>query len=122
VLVLPSRHDSFGRVVVEAMATGLPVLLSEHVGAKEVVEEGETGWVVPAEDETALSERMRWCIDHSKAVAEMGAAAADAAQAYSWEVYHQRVREVLREVVNQEQQAQQRNEKRGDNTSLSTSV
>jgi hypothetical protein len=66
--------------------------------------------------------QMRWCIDHPKAVAEMGTTAAEAAQAYSWEVYHQRVREVLREVVNQEQQAQQRNEKRGDNTSLSTSV
>ncbi|PSO44667.1 hypothetical protein BRC21_01015, partial [Candidatus Saccharibacteria bacterium SW_7_54_9] len=37
VLVLPSRFDSFGRVVVEAMAAGLPALVSEHVGAKQVL-------------------------------------------------------------------------------------
>ena len=98
-LVLPSRHDSFGRVVVEAMATGLPVLLSEHVGAKAAVEDGDTGWVVPAEDAEALAERMAWCVRHPEAVAEKAPAAAQAAQAYSWAAYHERVVDVLRKAV-----------------------
>ena len=99
VLVLPSRHDSFGRVVVEAMATGLPVLLSEHVGAKEVVTEGETGWVVPAEDVDALASRMRWCIDHPNQVRALHDACVDTAQDYSWAAYRERVTAVLASVV-----------------------
>jgi glycosyltransferase involved in cell wall biosynthesis len=99
-LVLPSRHDSFGRVVVEAMATGLPVLVSEHVGAKELVKEGETGWVVPAEDVPALTRLMRRCMDHQEQLQEMSMAAAETARRYSWEEYHERVSTVLANVVN----------------------
>src|SRR5205814_1052996 len=54
-LVLPSRFDSFPMVVIEAMATGLPVIVSEQVGAKEAVEEGRHGWVVPVGDVEALA-------------------------------------------------------------------
>jgi len=99
VLVLPSRHDSFGRVVVEAMATGLPVLLSEHVGAKEVITEGETGWVVPAEDVNALADRMRWCVEHPEQVRAMRDACVDTARDYSWAAYRERVTGVLASVV-----------------------
>lgn len=98
VLVLPSRHDSFGRVVVEAMATGLPVLVSEHVGAKEVVTQGETGWVVPAENMDALANRMRWCIEHPEQVHAMRSACVEKARDYSWAAYRERVTEVLASV------------------------
>lgn len=98
-LVLPSRFDSFGRVVVEAMATGLPVLLSEHVGAKEVVTEGETGWVVPAEDVEALADQMQWCIKHPQRVRDMRDAAIKTAQNYSWAAYRERVTNVIASVI-----------------------
>ncbi|PQJ35062.1 hypothetical protein BSZ35_11070 [Salinibacter sp. 10B] len=100
VLVLPSRFDSFGRVVVEGMATGLPALVSEHVGAKEVVTNGESGWVLPAEDVEALANRMRWCVEHPEAVADMREAAVAAAKDYTWDAYRRRVVRHLVEVVN----------------------
>ncbi|MCS3672807.1 glycosyltransferase involved in cell wall biosynthesis [Salinibacter ruber] len=99
VLVLPSRHDSFGRTVVEGMATGLPALVSTHVGAKEAITEGETGWVVPAGDADALAERMRWCADHPARVTDMQAAAVEAAQHYTWTAYRERVTSVLGDVI-----------------------
>ena len=111
VLVLPSRHDSFGRVVVEALATGLPVLLSEHVGAKEAITEGETGWGVPAEDVEALIAQMRWCIEHPEQVHGMRSACVDTAQDYSWTAYRERVTEVLASVAEVDSVPSAHNEK-----------
>lgn len=43
---LPSRFDTFGLTVLEAMAASLPVIVSAHVGAKDVVRQGRNGFVV----------------------------------------------------------------------------
>ena len=58
-LVLPSRSESWGLVVNEAMASGLPAIVSSAVGcAPDLVAEGQTGWVFPAEDSAALASRL----------------------------------------------------------------
>ncbi|HSS20311.1 MAG TPA: glycosyltransferase family 4 protein [Pyrinomonadaceae bacterium] len=45
--VFPTTYDSFGMVVLEAMASGLPVFSSDQVGAAEFIESGTDGFVVP---------------------------------------------------------------------------
>jgi len=45
-LVLPSRNEPFGRIVVEAMATGLPVVAYNEGGPAEIIVDGETGLLV----------------------------------------------------------------------------
>ena len=54
-LVLPSLEDGFGFVVAEAMASGLPVIVTDCCGAADWVRPGETGWVVGAGDADALA-------------------------------------------------------------------
>lgn len=50
VFVLPSVEDSYALAVLEAMATGLPPIVSDHVGVAERLENGVTGSIVPAGD------------------------------------------------------------------------
>jgi glycosyltransferase involved in cell wall biosynthesis len=98
-LVLPSRHESFGMVVPEALATGLPVLVSDRVGAKDLVTEGKTGWIVPAGDVSCLADRMIWCARHPEDVRAMGPDCRQAAEAATWPAYQRRLAEVVRALV-----------------------
>ncbi|WP_271504834.1 glycosyltransferase family 4 protein [Bradyrhizobium sp. CCBAU 11357] len=55
-LVLPSVQDGFGFVVTEALACGLPAIVTEHVGARDVIRSGVNGFVVPPRTPEALAD------------------------------------------------------------------
>jgi glycosyltransferase involved in cell wall biosynthesis len=97
--VLPSRHDSFGMVVAEAMACGLPAIVSTMVGAKDMIDEGVNGWVLPFADVAALAERMIWCVENREAVAMMRPQARAAAERCSWEAYRVRLANLIEMLV-----------------------
>ncbi len=74
VFVLPSLVEPWGVVVNEAMACGLPVVLSDRVGASaDLVEEGGNGFVVGTGDARALSEAVLEVLADEKRRAGMGA-------------------------------------------------
>jgi glycosyltransferase involved in cell wall biosynthesis len=73
-LVLPSHSEGLGRVVLEAMATGRAVLATNVGGIPDLVEQGKTGYLVPAGDVDALRDRLAWLLRHPEECAEMGAA------------------------------------------------
>jgi glycosyltransferase involved in cell wall biosynthesis len=54
-LVLPSRREGFGLVIIEARAAGLPVILSDFPAASEIIENGVQGLIVPRGDAHALA-------------------------------------------------------------------
>jgi colanic acid/amylovoran biosynthesis glycosyltransferase len=58
--------------IVEALAWGLPVLSTRHSGIPEVVQDGESGLLVPERDTDALAEKLEYLIEHSELWPEMG--------------------------------------------------
>ncbi|MGB2788470.1 MAG: glycosyltransferase, partial [Dokdonella sp.] len=77
-------------VVVEALAAGVPVIVSDHAGASEAIREDENGWVVKAGDESVLFERMLACCRDIDRVRSMSAACAQSASNYDWSHYSNR--------------------------------
>jgi len=59
VFVLPSLEEGFGLAAAEAMAAGLPVVASAVGGLQEIVQDGETGYLVPPRDPVLLAARLR---------------------------------------------------------------
>lgn len=57
-VVLPSYREGLSRTLLEAGAMGRPVITTDVQGCREVVTEGVSGWVVPAQDATALTTQM----------------------------------------------------------------
>jgi glycosyltransferase involved in cell wall biosynthesis len=58
VYVHPSYQDGFAYAVAEAIACGVPVIVTEDTGAKERVVEGVNGWVVPTGSVAAIYSRL----------------------------------------------------------------
>lgn len=98
VAVVPSRHETFGMVALEAMATGTPVVAFDIPGLREVVPDG-SGWRVPAFDVAALAERIRAvCADPDLALTA-GAAGRRFAVGFDWDLLAGRQDEVYRSVL-----------------------
>ncbi|MFZ5524738.1 MAG: glycosyltransferase family 4 protein [Pseudomonadota bacterium] len=85
VFIMLSKFDTFGMVVLEAMAAGLPVIVSPNVGAKDLVQEGSNGFILPQhQDADAAADRIVRLSDTERREA-MGAAAAQTAAMHDWE-------------------------------------
>ncbi|HEX3999279.1 MAG TPA: glycosyltransferase family 4 protein [Pirellulales bacterium] len=73
ILVQPSEQESFGRVMVEAMAAGIPVVSVRGGGAAEIVVHEETGLLGPPNDVAAMAAALRRLLDNSALCARFGA-------------------------------------------------
>lgn len=58
-VVLPSYHEGMSNVLLEASASGRPLITSDIPGCREAVESGISGYLIPVKDENALYEAMR---------------------------------------------------------------
>ena len=72
IFVAASRSESFGVSVVEASAVGIPVIVTEVGGLKEVVQNEQTGFVVPEEEWRALGEKIVLLAQNKELSQQMG--------------------------------------------------
>jgi glycosyltransferase involved in cell wall biosynthesis len=75
IFVLPSHSEAFPNTVPEAMAAGLPIVASGVGGIVELIADGTTGLLMPADDPRALADRLELLMSRPGLAARLGDAA-----------------------------------------------
>lgn len=98
VVVYPSLTEGFGRASLEAMACGTPVIVTEN--AQGIVEDGETGFVLPIRDVEGIKEKLEYLYNHRDKASEMGQRAVEAAR--NKKPFGEAVYEIYKEICKRE--------------------
>ncbi|HCU35535.1 MAG TPA: glycosyltransferase family 4 protein [Armatimonadetes bacterium] len=90
VFCLPSSSEGMANVILEALATGLPIITTRVPGTTELVVDGINGFVVPADDAAALVGPLRQLLSDAALRARMGARSRERSEAFSWTLMAER--------------------------------
>lgn len=90
VLVFPSYGDGFGLVILEALASGLPVITTFATGGPDLIDDGAEGFLIEPGDAEALGRSIKFFMERPERLPEMAAAARRKAERYSWDAYGDR--------------------------------
>ncbi len=100
VIVLPSVREQFGQVLVEGMACGLPPIAVDAYGPADIVDHGETGWLVEPDDIPSLTNALVEAVNRPGERRRRGANAVEAAhQRYAWPALAKQVAEIYDEAA-----------------------
>jgi glycosyltransferase involved in cell wall biosynthesis len=99
--VLPSLAEGFGHVILEAMASGVPVVTTSSTCAPDVFKDGEHGFIVPIRDIGALVRTIKWGSQHRSELYQMGLGAAKQARTFTWQRFRAGVVKAYQEMVEQ---------------------
>ncbi len=99
VFILPTLEDGFGLVVLEAMACGIPVIITEHAGVKDCVRHGIDGFVVSPYSSEHLAETLFYCYQNRTTLQEMGRNARQQAEQFSWRRYQDGIATHIRRIT-----------------------
>ncbi|PWU11127.1 MAG: histidinol-phosphatase [Verrucomicrobia bacterium] len=84
VFVFPSITDTFGNVILEAHASGLPCIVTDQGGPRDLVDSGKDGFVIRSLDPNFLAERILWFFQHPEERKAMGRAGRAKVESRSW--------------------------------------
>lgn len=98
-VIVPSDYESFGMVALEAMASGTPVIASKVGGLAFLVQDGETGYLIPVRDPQALADRLIKLLESPQERQLLGENATKLAQHYQWSKIKDRLMIIFEELT-----------------------
>lgn len=96
IFVLPSLVEGRALVQQEALACGLPIIVTANAGAEDLVSDGKAGFLVPIRSPKAIAEKLQCLADDRDLLAAMSKAAIDKAATITWESYRRQISEITR--------------------------
>lgn len=99
IFVFPSLTETFGNVVLEAMASGLAVVAFDYAAARKHLEHGRNGLSVPYRDSDAFVTAVQNLSGNPRQIRELGKHASQAAQRFDWVHIHQRLEDIFLTMV-----------------------
>ncbi|MFQ6049168.1 MAG: glycosyltransferase [Phycisphaerae bacterium] len=99
VFVLPSRWEGFGLATLEAMAAAVPVIVTDVIGSRDLVQPGRTGLLVPPDDAPALASAIQQLWTNPQQAAALAKAARRAARRYDQQTMVRRYLQLYHELV-----------------------
>ncbi len=99
VCVIPSYHESFGLVAVEALATGTPVVASRVGGLATIVKDGETGYLVDELSPEAFARHLCLLLGNEEVRQQMARSARQSVVKYDWSLMARHVLKVYEEQI-----------------------
>lgn len=98
-LILPSRTETLGLVLLEAMAAGCPAVAASAGGIPDVVADGATGCLFDPDDPTGAVDAVRRLLESPEQHAALGVAARAEAERWSWSAATAQLRDYYADVV-----------------------
>ena len=106
VFAFPSVAEGFGQVLLEALASGLPLLSTTHTAAPDLIDEGIQGFVVEPRRPDLLAQRIDWLLPHRSQIRDMKQAARRRAEEFTWAKFRQGIVSSVSRFVDERKQSQ----------------
>ncbi|MCK4635906.1 MAG: glycosyltransferase family 4 protein [Candidatus Moranbacteria bacterium] len=86
VFVMPSLNEGMSNNLLEALASGLPVLMTPVGGAEELITDGENGFLIKTKNSDIIANKLEYLIENLDKIEEMGKVSRKLAEQMSWKV------------------------------------
>lgn len=100
IFVLPSLNEGMSNTMLEAIASGLPIIATDTGGTKELVKEGMNGFIVPMQDNYAITQKIEKLIENPHMAEQFGIESRRRAEELSWKNVAKQYADLYQEVNN----------------------
>jgi len=105
IFVFPSLAEGFGHVLLEAMASGLPIISTTSTAAPDLIAHSKEGFVVDPGNSAQVATCIEYFLRHPERIVTMGEAARRRAEYFTWDRFRHSVREVVSGILQPAQRA-----------------